>query len=475
MKKIIIKIFLIIVSGIFLILAFPPFNKGIFAWIALVPFFFAIKNVSGRIAFYLGFLVGMVWFGGTLHWLYGVFGVASISLIAILSFFIGLFGAGHSFFIRRYNPILTIGITSILWIAIEFFRSECWTLKFSWMTLGYSQTQHLLLLQLVSILGVYGISFLIVIVNVVIYFTIENWRLKGKIITLWGIMGIGIFLILLYGKAVIPENIEGEYTVVGIQDESSCLDKYLKKTKTISNEKPNLVVWPEYALLENVLSEPEILDILLSLASEVNSYLILGCTDTARNPSEFYNTAIIISPKHKVVGKYYKMNPIQLFSDGLHGKTYSVFPTPLGKIGIEICYDMDYTYVSRNLVKHDAEILVIPTYDAKRWGRIQHLQHSAMTVFRAIENRRFVVRVASSGISQIIDPYGNVLNSLGVMEEGVVIGKVSPQRYLSFYTKFGWLFPFLCQIIISWLIITNIIAYLKTRNWLLHFPYKEER
>jgi apolipoprotein N-acyltransferase len=86
-----------------------------------------------------------------------------------------------------------------------------------------------------------------------------------------------------------------------------------------------------------------------------------------------------------------------------------VFATGAGRVGVAICFDFDFAHTSRQLVWNGAELLVVPTYDAADWGAAQHLQHSAMTTARAVEHRRAVVRAASSGISQIVDPDGALL------------------------------------------------------------------
>ena len=155
------------------------------------------------------------------------------------------------------------------------------------------------------------------------------------------------------------------------------------------------------------------------------------------------------------------MNPIQFFKDGYAGKNYSVFKTDYADIGILICYDMDYSFVSRNIVRNGAEVLFIPTYDAMWWGELQHIQHSTMTLMRAVENKRFVIRTASSGISQIVDPNGRVLKSIGIGDSDIEIGKVQKISEKTFYTNYGFLFPFIC---IIFLIIIFILVFLRNKK-----------
>ncbi len=135
-------------------------------------------------------------------------------------------------------------------------------------------------------------------------------------------------------------------------------------------------------------------------------------------------------------------------NDGIPGKNFPVFDTEIGKIGIAICYDMDFSYVVLNLVRNGAEILTVPTYDPMEWSEIQHLQHSAMAPARAIEHRRWVVRAASSGISQIINPYGEIKQSLDVGLTGTISGKIDKRSPLTFYASFGYLLTPICLLLV---------------------------
>ena len=108
---------------------------------------------------------------------------------------------------------------------------------------------------------------------------------------------------------------------------------------------------------------------------------------------------------------------------------------------------MDFAYISRELVDKGAELLVFPTMDATHWGVLQHRQHATLAPFRAVEHRRFLVRVASSGISLIIDPYGRTLarTGIGPGRAQVMTGEVGLSGARSFYTRWGYFLPHLCM------------------------------
>ncbi|MFQ5810628.1 MAG: nitrilase-related carbon-nitrogen hydrolase, partial [Armatimonadota bacterium] len=107
--------------------------------------------------------------------------------------------------------------------------------------------------------------------------------------------------------------------------------------------------------------------------------------------------------------------------------------------------------------RHGAQVLAVPTYDAADWGGVQHAQHSAMAQARAVEVRRWVVRAASSGISQIIDPKGNTRHELDFGAEGVITGEVRGSDELTPYTRVGYLIPYVSLgLVIAFLLIEAV-------------------
>ena len=339
-------------------------------------------------------------------------------------------------------------------MAVEFFRSECYPLRFSWLSLGYSQWQNLPLLQSASLFGVYGISFLIVLVNATIAWAIADFRfqisdIKKRILPLVAIAVI-MSASFIYGKIVLRDVRyaigDRRLRVAIIQDESHSLSRLASLTHEATKEKPDLVVWPEYSLPYFYVGKEEKFEELTNLAREAKNHLIVGVVDSAKIPGKFTNKALIFSSQGNLIGEYTKIHTVQFVEDLLiPGKEAKVFDTPLGKLGIELCYDLDYTDLTRALVKNGAQLLIVPNYDPKRWGRVQHIQHSAMSPLRAVEARKYIVRATSSGISQIIDPHGRILKQLDFNLSDILIGEVKLNKEISFYIRYGFLLPYLCQ------------------------------
>jgi len=451
------RISLAILSGLLLIFSFPPFNLSILVWIALVPLLIAIKDTRIKAAANLGAITGLVLYCGSLWWFIRLFGpsITCIGLLSLLALFIALFSGLYRFITLPLKPYpLNLLFVPIIWVAVEFFRSECYPLRFSWLSLGYSQWQNLPLLQSASLFGVYGISFLIVLVNATIAWAIADFRfqisdIKKRILPVVTIAVI-VSASFIYGKAVLHDTryaiSDKRLKVAIIQDESHSLSRLASLTHEATKEKPDLVIWPEYSLPYFYVGKGEKFEELTNLAREVKSYLIVGVIDSAKIPGKFTNKALIFSSQGNLIGEYAKIHTVQFVEDLLiPGKEAKVFDTPLGKLGIELCYDLDYTDITRALVKNGAQLLIVPNYDPKRWGRIQHIQHSAMSPLRAVEARKYIVRAASSGISQIIDPHGRIIETLNFGISDVLIGEVGLNKEISFYIRYGFLLPYLCQ------------------------------
>jgi len=414
-----------VISGIMCVLSFPPFNLSILIWFALVPFLYSVVKAKSRmVASLCGLIFGAVFYYGSLYWMNNVFPVFGLILVFVLVVFPYIF-ALILFQFRKYILIMPM----LLWVSLEFFRSEIWWLKFSWMSLGYSQHNILPILQFASVYGIYGISALIVFSNSVIVYTLLN-RTK-KALKVAGSLICFMVLVICFGFVRL-DTYTPDISVLLVQDERSDIDIY---TGMMSAD-TDFILLPEYAL-STFLDENEVYQKKI-IESAGDAYVIVGAKDRAED--DYYNTAYLLNSEG-INGRYYKMHPIQFFMDGLPGKEHTVLETEHGRIGIFICYDMDYSSVARKIVRNGAEILFIPTFDAMRWGAVQHLQHSAMTSMRAVENNRFIARAASSGESQIIDPNGRITQNLGVGESGTVIGYVQTVSKQTFYTRIGWLFP----------------------------------
>ncbi|MDO8588195.1 MAG: nitrilase-related carbon-nitrogen hydrolase [Armatimonadota bacterium] len=450
---------LVVISALLASLAFPPHELWPLAWVCLVPLFIALGRTSAvRASGWLALLFGLVFLGFTLRWLTNIFGTGIVGIMLLGSLPFVLFGLAYRFVYARSSPLAAALMTPVLWLAVDWLRCDGWYFRFSWAQLGFTQISWRGGLAFYPLVGVYGVTLLIALVNSGVAALFDR-RLGlrtrcGFLEACVAIAAAGVILSFLAQ----PFHSGAKVIVGAVQDESGDVEA-LKQLTVGGNPRlrPYLVVWPEYAVYDYPLSKPALLAELRRVARKSGSVLILGCKERApaNAPCDwfrrramgdelFYNAALIIGPKGDVLGTYHKTHPIQLFSDGVPGRSYPVFSTPSGRVGVAICYDFDFASSALNLVRNGAEIIVVPTFDPGSWGALQHVQHARMAQARAAEAGRWVVRATSSGVTQIINPGGEVTAQLPQMRSSALSGRAAFRSGLTPYVRVGYLLPYVC-------------------------------
>src|SRR3989338_2423039 len=168
-----------IISSILLILSLPNFNLWPFAWFGLVPLFFAIEGARPFRAFLLAYLAGALFFLGTMYWLIHVTLPGMIITVLYLALYFGVFGLAISYSVRgtAYSALFFLPAA---WVVLEWIRSNG-IFGLGWVLLGHSQSYNLPIIQIADIFGVYGVNFLIVMVNASIYLAIKGLRDRKRL------------------------------------------------------------------------------------------------------------------------------------------------------------------------------------------------------------------------------------------------------------------------------------------------------
>jgi len=433
-------------SGVILAQAFPPAGWYPIAWVGLVPLMWAMSDLPPLRARAVGFAAGLGFYGFAMHWVFHLFGAPSIALIAIEAAFFWVFAAVFAWMPRSWSPTVRAIVLAGAWAGIDYFRSECWWLRYGWFGLGYSQTAYLPLLQLASVFGGYGITFLIVFTNSALYETVTR-RAEGAYVSL--VTAVAVLLLChLTGTQRLAWQPETTVGIALVQDESFDRDSYLAATASAALQKPDIIIWPELAIMDVVAKGDAASEQLARAAADARADLVVGCKTPADAPGKsaeeaFHNSALFFTREGAYLGEYTKHHTVQFVNDGIPGTETPTFPCHSGRVGIMICYDADYPDVARDLVRNGAGLLLVPTLDAMGWGRAQHLQHAAMTPMRAAETGRFIARAASSGISQIVDPCGRELLRTGT-EPTIAVGMAGMTFHITPYVAWGYLFAPVC-------------------------------
>lgn len=464
-------------SGALGALLFYPFDCWLLAPVVLVPLLLALRRTTTvRAAGYLALLSGWTMAMLSLHWLWSIFSSGAIGVCVIVALPWLLFGLAYRFLSDRLSPTLLLLATPVLYTAVEWVRCEGWYFRFSWLQLGTTFVASQASQSTYPLLGIYGMTFLIVLVNAAVVGAIVQRNTRSRLV---GLASAAALIALLALSFVVAWNVElrrlaedqsgDAVTVLMVQSETEDLDWLLARTREYARSRPQLIVWPELAINDYVESDPATMARLAALTREMAATLVLGCKSVVPEGTKcdrlrqramlqaegdlYYNSALVIGPDGVIVGRYHKRHPIQFFADGVPGPGYPVFPTPVADLGVAICYDLDFADTALNLARNGAEILVVPTYDARNWGPVQQMQHARLALARAAEVGRWLVRPTSSGVSQIITPGGEQVRFLPSGDAAQLLGIVVPRRDPTPYARGLYRLPHYCLVLSALLLL----------------------
>lgn len=378
-----------------------------------------------RRAFYFGLATGCLCYAPQLFFFWHIFSAAAVVLWLVLAFWIGLFAAMVCGSIRRWGKVKTAWLIPVVWTGIEYFRSELYYLKFSWLNVGYALSNFPILSF--GFWGIYGIGFFAFAIAAL------SFSLRFRIAAPLVVFIAGILLVI--SAIAWAEKQQPRISIVGIQMEfppeqviPKMLDKALAKNTNA----------PIFVLSEYTLDGP-VPDSLKKWCRQHSRFLVVGGKDPV-GTNNFYDTAFVVGTNGELVFQQAKSVPIQFFRDGLPAPDQKIWQSPWGKIGICICYDLSYTRVTDELVRQSAQLLIVPTMDVEYWGRHQHELHSRVAPVRAAEYGIPIFRVASSGISQAVNGCGRVIAQTAIPGNGEIFsaqlrlpprGSIPLDRYLA--------------------------------------------
>jgi apolipoprotein N-acyltransferase len=358
-------------------------------------------------------------------------------------------------------------------VSLEYARTHLLS-GFPWALAAYSQHQNLSLIQVASWTGVYGVSFLILLMNAAIVVAGRQGAqpmraaaiaiLPASIIVTLSLLGARIILTsssaLLLSVAPIQGNIEqGQKWTPAMR--ARTLEIYERLTRRVAGQRPALIVWPETAVPFFLRLDAEAMERVAATARAAGASLLVGAPDVRAAPRErYYNTAFLVAPTGAVIGWYDKIHLVPFgeyvpfrrwlpFIDKLTqgaigdfsaGEEYRVLAIPGARFGVTISYEIYFPAEVREFFRRGANFLVNITNDAWYGRTAAPYQHLAMAVFRSVEHRASLVRVANTGISAVIAPTGRVVWASDLFVEAGTAVPIARRARGTFYTRFGDLF-----------------------------------
>ncbi|MCX7597810.1 MAG: apolipoprotein N-acyltransferase [Armatimonadetes bacterium] len=475
-------------AGLVMFGAFPPLDAGALAWLALVVFFFALSQCRRPSwGFLTGLIYGVFFFGPLTLYIsrFGFVPWALLTLVEALFFgLLGYLGAGLNVLPRPGTR--AVGLAS-LWVLFEYLRAHRGSLSLTLGDVYYTQWAELSLLQLASLGGGHLVTFVMALLTAALATVAAAWlplplyRPPGmgpifardaarSLLLVYAVLFFGFFwgswayragqraiaaadekkgLLVGYAQAAVPTSGFGRS-----EDIPQAAEAYFRLTETLPHGL-HLIVWPETAIPAVLDANPEYRERLQALAKRCKCYVLAG-TNLQAPEGRLFNTLLLFDPQGRLTDQYAKTHlvlfgeyvpwrdrlpwlkrfPIRDF-DYAPGEELKVMHAAGVRFAPLICFEALFPQLTRQVCRQGAELLVFCTSDVWAQGTYELSQHSRTAIVRAVEARRYVVRVATDGESMIVSPFGNRWGILPIGQPGIEAQTVHPIRALSVYHRLG--------------------------------------
>jgi apolipoprotein N-acyltransferase len=517
---------LAILFGVLFSLAFPAASVAGFAWLFPGLLLLVCRGANGRAAFQIGCLFGVSFSLCALYWMnympvtgFQVVGWIALSSYHALYYGLWTWGCGRLLHNVEGDPqrlgwIARLGwslTAAALWVLLEFVIGRFLT-GFPWLQVGVTQFKLTPLIQLASLTGVGGISFLVVWFSVSLGSALEGLAREPKERSLaWREVFLPLALVAVvfaWGSSRITgidramaQSLRS-YQVASVQpsvpqtliwDDAATTNRFnrlLELSRDALRTKSDLLLWPEAAMPGFVRHERHIRERVQELVREHGVWLVCNGNDAryaegAGPPAEpdYYNSAFLFSPEGEIAAQYDKRHLV-IFGEYVPLARWLPFLkwfTPIGDgfasgnsaaqfphfdAAVLICFEDAFAALARDAVKPDTAFLINLTNDGWFSHGPEQWQHAVNALFRAVETGRPLVRSANDGISCWIDPAGRVRDVFAgkgqksavgfpvegsVYDEGILhMDVVLPRENINtFYWRHGDWFVLICAVLVG--------------------------
>lgn len=522
---------LLILSGILFGISFSPFPLPftLFLFVAFVPYFFVITkkdtlhkiNSSSYLTFFTLSLITIYWVGSwqskadpflMLSGLVLVFFYPCVLLINTTLYYLST---------KIFKKDLSLYFFPFFWVTGEYLLTLT-DLKFPWLTIGHGLADFTLFIQIADIIGAFGLSFVVLWINIFFYKSIKRYKDSPKSATLYFSFAVLIiFIVLVYGTiklltdktdekkirvGVIQPNIDpwNKWELGGLDE---ILHTYLSLSQKCADKKAQLILWPETALPVYLLSGPyqKEVDTIYSFLNKNNVSLLTGMPDFEvfynQHPKDAkyseagkyyyanYNSILLLKPNSFEIQRYGKMQLVPLgehtpFVDQLPflgdllkwgvgiggwnvGQDTTVFKIVSNKDTVKVaglvCFESVFPTFPNYFVEKGAQFIAVLTNDSW-YGKLSGpYQHKDFARLRAVENRKAVVRCANGGISCLINKFGLTQIETEMFTRTYFVIDVPLNNELTFYSKHPLIIPIIASVFSICILCINILIWIKRK------------
>jgi apolipoprotein N-acyltransferase len=486
------------ITGAGLALSFTWFYFPVYAWISIGLLLMMLFGAKPLVAFFCGFVHAIAFVFASVPWIAevlaahgGMSRLGGWGVLLLIAMTWGVLTGGFTWTVNRISlrsVLMACVATPFVWVTSEFARAHLPEISFPWNLLGYSAAANAALAQTTTLTGIYGLSFLVAAFNALL-----AWADAARAVSLQKRLGIiavslaVIFAITLTGGRLVPEARAGHFAR-GVQPNFPETDSYPPNWFELHKEdmdeldqlsiapsvhQPDLIVWPEapapFSWQDNQFSKRA-----SSLAIRSGHPFLAGVVEwkTEQLPSGRmgqapFNSALLVDPQGQKVFVYDKRHlvpfgeyePFPLIHrvvrsvssevGGFHkGSVAAVGTLPNNyKFGVYICYEAIYPGEVREFAAKGANLFINISNDGWFGKSAAAEQHLRMARVRAVENRRWLLRVTNSGITAAIDPYGKIYETIPWNVRGAVDLPYDFRTDTTLYTRFGDWFAWMCVLI----------------------------
>ena len=489
---------LAIASGAALALSFPSYNLPLLAWISAGMLVLASFGARLRVSPLYGFLHGLIFYPLCVPWIdtvmrqYGDVGAwASAGILALLtvafSIFPAIFSLGIAFVSRAgaqpRTRVLACLLAPFLWVALELARAHLIFGGFPWNLIGYAASGNIALVQLTTLTGIYGLSFVVTAYSSLVAYAIFTGRQRA-----WkmAIVATAALILIAFGGRYFVPAAPAHHVAQLVQTDFPQSEEYpanwieihapdLDQLERISvgsaqnaPEHPSLIVWPEVPAPFS-FEDPAFTQRAQRIARNSQSDFLVGVVDWKRNATKGWlasNSAVLLNPAGVRVFTYDKIHLVPFgeyvplrrwltfagrltadISDFTAGTVHSVGKLRDGSFGVFICYEAVFPGEVRQFTLGGAQLLINISNDGWFGRSSARAQHLMMARVRAVENRRWLLRDTNNGFTASVDPYGRIVAELPPDVRTELDAPYDFRSGLTPYARFGNWFAWLCVIV----------------------------